>query len=97
MKNSPVERLERNIDSKRVLLDYLRSHPKRLTMESFLCLAEILRKSGWILEGEQWCRQNKRLTLFEAAIVEITEQISSDKDKILRDTVKAYRNSGAMN
>jgi hypothetical protein len=87
MKSSLVEQLVRNIDSKRVLLDYLRSHPKRLTMESFMCLAEILRKSGWILDGEQWCKQNKRLSLLEAAIVEMTEQISTDIDQILRNTV----------
>ena len=95
MNNSRTEQklheLERGIESKRTLLDYLRSQPKRLSVESFFCLADILRMSGWILEGERWGKRDKSLGCLEAAVAEMTEQISIDRDLILRHTVKAYR------
>jgi len=97
MKSFHVEQklhdLERSIDSKRSLLAYLRSQPKRLTMESFICLADMLQRSGWILEDERWRKRDMSLAVLEAAIVELTAQISFEKDRILRNTVKGYRDS----
>jgi hypothetical protein len=44
---SNIEAQERAIQSKRALLAYIRSQPKRMTMESYLCLIGILGKAGW--------------------------------------------------
>lgn len=97
MKSFHVEQklhdLERGIESKRSLLAYLGSQPKRLTMESFICLADMLQKFGWILEDDRWRKRDMSLALLEAAIVELTAQISFEKDRILRNTVKGYRDS----
>ena len=81
---------EQAIESKRALLTYLRSQPKRLTMESFLCLAELLRKAAWKHEGELWKKDELRLPTQAAAEVELERQIAADRDKILRKTIKGY-------
>jgi len=82
-----VAQLERIIDSKERLLAYLRSGPKRLSMESFICLTKILGAAGWTREDERWCKEDNRLGLIEAAIVEVTIQIGADKQRVLRQTV----------
>jgi len=94
MKSCRTERepseLERSIESKRTLVAYLRSRPKHLTIESFICIADLLQKSGWNLEGERWRKGDLWISLVEAAIVEMTAQISAEKDRLLRKTVKGY-------
>jgi hypothetical protein len=86
-----VARLERAIESKQRLLDYLRSGPKHLTMESFVCLTGILRNAGWSHDGEWWRKKEQRLAFLEAAQMEVAAQIAASKEKILGQTVRNYR------
>jgi len=87
---TPLE-LERIIDSKRALLAYLDSKPKRMTIESYVCLMNLLFRAGWHLENDRWQKGDLRLEATEAAKVELTRQIASDRDRVLRQTVKNYR------
>ena len=82
---------EQAIESKRALLSYLRSKPKNMTMESFLCLTELLRKADWRYEGQFWRKGELQLPAQAAAQVELECQIKADKDRILRKTIKGYR------
>lgn len=82
---------EQAIESKRNLLAYLRSKPKNLTMESFICLTELLRKAGWQHADEHWSKDDFKLSTVAAAEVELERQIAADKDRVLRQTVKTYR------
>ncbi len=86
-----VVRLERAVESKQRLLDYLCSGPKHLTIESYLCLTRILTEGGWTSEGERWRKQDQCLPTLEAAQSEIARQIASDKARILRRTVATFR------
>ena len=79
------------IESKRTLLAYLRSGPTHLTIESYLCLATLLTRAGWSFNAARWTREGLRLTTLEAAILELEQQIASDRDRLLRLTVAAYR------
>lgn len=85
-----VARLERAIEAQQRLLDYLRSDPKRLTMESFLCLTRMLTEGGWRSEGAQWRRGDQCLDTADAAVVEVARRIAADKARILRQTVRTY-------
>jgi hypothetical protein len=78
------------IDSKRNLLAYLRSEPQNLTIESYLCLASILSRAGWQFGTERWSKGDQRLPTLDAAIVELEQQVASDRDRLLRRTVKFY-------
>ena len=89
--STEVVRLERAIESKQRLLDFLRSGPKHLTMESFLCLTRILTEGGWTPEGERWRKQDQCLPTMEAAQSEVARQIAEDKERILRQTVGKFR------
>ena len=88
-KNIPEERATA-IESKRNLLAYLRSGPKRLTIESYLCLTGILSQAGWSFDSERWTRGGHSLTTLEAAMLELERQITSERDRLLRRTVAAY-------
>jgi hypothetical protein len=79
------------IESKRNLLAYLRSVPKHLTIESYLCLANILSRAGWRFNSGCWTRDGHSLTMLEAAILELDRQVASDRDRLLRRTAAAYR------
>jgi len=87
---SSVPWQEQAIESKRTLLTYLRSDPKKLTMESFLCLTELLRKAGWRHEDPCWCNGDLRLPTQAAAIVELERQISEDEKRLLRQTITRF-------
>lgn len=78
------------IESKRNLLAYLRSGPKRLTIESYLCLTGILSQAGWSFDSGRWNRGADSLTTLEAAVLELEQQVTSDRDRLLRRTVAAY-------
>jgi len=78
------------IDSKRNLLAYLRSGPQNLTLESYLCLANILSRAGWHFGTERWSKGDQCLPTLDAAIVELEQQVASDRDRLLRRTVKFY-------
>jgi hypothetical protein len=78
------------IDSKRNLLAYLRSGPQTLTLESYLCLAGILSRAGWHFDTERWSKNDQCLPTLDAAIVELERQVASDRDRLLRRTVKSY-------
>jgi hypothetical protein len=88
---SEVLQLERVIESKRALLAYLRSHPKHLTIESYVCLADLLHKAGWRLQSEFWEKADHRFATLDAAQAELAVQISADKDRLLHLTVRNYR------
>jgi len=88
--NTPDE-LATAIETKRKLLSYLRSGPKHLTIESYLCIANILSGAGWISDSSRWSRDGQSLTTLEAAILEIERQVAADTDRLLRRTVSAYR------
>jgi hypothetical protein len=79
------------IESKRNLLAYLRSGPKHLTIESYLCLVGILSRAGWISNSDRWTRDGHSLTTLEAAILELERQVASDRERLLSRTVAAYR------
>ena len=79
------------IESKRNLLAYLRSGPKHLTIESYLCLARLLTRAGWSFDSARWTRGGHNLSTIEAAILELDRQVASDRDRLLRRTVGAYR------
>ncbi len=81
---------EQAIESKRALLAYLRSQPKRLTMESFMCLTDLLRKAGWRYESERWQKDGVQLSTQAAAQAELERQITADRHRILKKTVKGY-------
>jgi len=79
------------IETKRKLLVYLHSGPKHLTIESYLCIANILSRAGWSFESARWSRDGQSLTLLEAAILELERQVAADTDRLLRRTIAAYR------
>jgi len=79
------------IESKRNLLAYLRSGPKHLTLESYLCLTDILSRAGWRFNSGSWITEGHSLTTLEAAILELDRQVASDRERLLRLTVAAYR------
>lgn len=86
---SPEEQA-RAIESKRSLLAYLRSGPQHLTIESYLCLTSILSQAGWQHDAERWRKDEQCLSTIEAAILELDQQVASDRDRLLRQTVKFY-------
>ena len=86
---SPEEQA-RAIESKQNLLAYLRSGPQHLTIESYLCLTSILSKAGWQHDAERWSKDEQCLSTIEAAILELDQQVASDRDRLLRQTVKFY-------
>jgi hypothetical protein len=69
-----VARVERAIESKQRLLDFLRSRPRYLTMETFLCLTRIPAEGSWTLEGERWRKQDQCLSTLEVDQLEVTRQ-----------------------
>jgi hypothetical protein len=79
------------IETKRKLLAYLRSGPKHLTIESYLCIANILSRAGWNSDSARWSRNGQSLTMLEAAILELEKQVATDTDRLLRRTVTTYR------
>jgi hypothetical protein len=85
-----LEWQERAIESKRNLLAYLRFKPKNFTIESYLCVTDILRKAGWHYTDNLWKKDDVRLATFAAAEVELKRQIAADKDRLLRQTVRSY-------
>jgi hypothetical protein len=91
---SPDEQAK-DIESKCSLLVYLRSGPKNLTIESYLCLTRILSEAGWHYETERWTKGNGCLTTSEAAIMELEQQVASDRDRLLRQTVRHYVPEGS--
>ena len=95
---SPDEQA-RAIESKRGLLAYLRSGPQQMTMESHLCLARILSEAGWHYETGRWSKKDQCLPTIEAAITELEQQAASERDRLLRQTVKLYApaEQGGMN
>ena len=90
-----MARLESAIESKRRLLAYLQSGPKRLTLESYLCLARVLSLAGWHCDGGVWRKDAQGLSLLEAGKREVARQIASDSERLLRLTVRTPR--GAEN
>lgn len=86
-----VEEQERAIESKQALLAYLRSCPKKMSIESYLCLAGLLTKAGWQSEGGEWRKAGMTLSLFAAAVQELVQQLQTDKDRLLSQTVANYR------
>ena len=54
---------EQSIESKRTLLAHMRSQPKHLTMECFLCLIEWLGKGGWRLEDQLWQKDDSNFRI----------------------------------
>jgi hypothetical protein len=89
-KSTPSE-LEHAIESKRALLAYLRSKPKHLTIESYVCLTGLLRKAGWHLKDDHWRKGHLCLATLAASETELNRQIAIEKDRLLRQTVKSYR------
>lgn len=87
---SPEEQAKA-IESKRTLLAYLRSRPEHLTIESYLCLTSILNRAGWNFNAGHWTRDGYSLVTLEAAILELEEQVASDRDRLLGQTVTGYR------
>ena len=79
------------IESKRNLLAYLRSGPRHLTIESYLCLARMLTRAGWSFSSGCWTRSGQSLPTLEAAILELEAQVTSDRDRLLCQTATAYR------
>ena len=79
------------IESKRNLLLYLRSGPKHLTIESYLCIANILSRAGWSFNTSGWTKDGQSQSTLEAAILELERQVAADTDRLLRRTVAAYR------
>ena len=90
LKPSSADQQASAIESKRNLLAYLRSEPKRLTIESYLCLTRILSAAGWRYEQECWHNGEHHLPALEAAFVELERQIVADRDRLLRQTVGNY-------
>ena len=91
--NSSVAEQERAIESKQALLVYLRTNPKRMSMESFLCLVDLLNKAGWQNRDGQWHKSGISLSALSAADRELEEQIRADKDRLLSQTVANYRSA----
>ncbi len=91
---SPDEQAK-DIESKCSLLVYLRSGPQNLTIESYLCLTRILSEAGWHHETERWIKENRCLPTSEAAIMELEQQVASDRDRLLRQTVRHYAPEGS--
>lgn len=87
---SKVAQMERSIESKQRLLDYLRSGPKHLTIESYICLTRILNEARWGYDGKHWHKGDQCVGLHEAAQLELAAQIAASKEKILRQTVRNY-------
>jgi hypothetical protein len=90
-RNIGIEDEVRRIDSKRALLAYLRSPPKKFTVENYLCLAGILARGGWRFDGSLWHKGSHSLPTMAAGIVELELQVASDKERVLRRTVTNYR------
>ena len=61
-----------------------------MTMESHLCLARILSEAGWHYETGRWSKKDQCLPTIEAAITELEQQAASDRERLLRQTVKLY-------
>ena len=78
------------IESKRNLLAYLRSGPKHLTIESYLCLTDILSRAGWHFDSGNWTRGGHSLKTLEAAVFELERQVACDRDGLLCRTVAVY-------
>jgi hypothetical protein len=93
---SPDEQAK-DIESKCSLLAYLRSGPQNLTIESYLCLTCILSEAGWHYDTERWTKGDGCLTTSEAAIMELEQQVASDRDRLLRQTVRHYVPEGSGN
>ena len=83
------------IESKRKLLAFLRANPQRMTMESHLCLTGILTAAGWQYDQGFWSKRERRLATLEAAIVELDDQVATDKERLLLQTVAGYRTESA--
>jgi hypothetical protein len=77
------------------LLAYLHSQPKRLTMESFICLTDLLRKAGWRYESDHWQKDGFQLLTQAAAQAELERQIAADRHRILKTTVVGYQGNVA--
>lgn len=88
---SPDEQAS-SIESKRNLLAYLRSGPRHMTIESYLCLARILSRAGWRHDPQGWSKGGQQISTVDAAILELEQQIASDRDLLLRQTVESYAN-----
>jgi hypothetical protein len=88
---SSAEKQAKTIESKRTLLAYIRSKGRDLTMESYICLTRILSAAGWRYEEELWFKDNHRLATMDAAIAELENQITNERDHLLRQTVGHYR------
>jgi len=78
------------IEAKLSLLAYLRSGPQHLSIESYLCLTSILSQAGWHFTTERWSKDDRCLSTIEAAIMELEQQVASERDRLLRRTVKSY-------
>lgn len=84
------------IETKRSLLAYLRSGPQHLTIESYLCLTNILSQAGWKFNSGRWTRDGNCLAILEAAVLELERQLASDRDRLLRQTITAYGERGTF-
>lgn len=80
---------ERAFESRRALIAYLSSNPKRFTLENHVCLAGMLCKGGWKQEGHEWRKGQRKLSILDAAKIQAEEDIDSIRAKVLRKTVKA--------
>jgi hypothetical protein len=88
---SSAEKQASAIESKRTLLAYVRSKGRDLTIESYICLTRILSGAGWRYEEDLWLKDKHRLTTIEAAIAELENQITAERDHLLSQTVGHYR------
>jgi|SRR6185369_243541 len=86
-RNTTPEHLASVIESKRNVLAYIRSRPKKLTIESYVCAAGLLQKAGWSSEGDKWRKDDQCLPLLGAAEAELTSQIVIDTERLLKRTV----------
>jgi hypothetical protein len=84
------------IETKRSLLTYLRSGPQHLTIESYLCLTNMLSQAGWNFNSGRWTRDGCCLATLEAAILELERQLASDRDRLLRQTVTAFHGPSTL-
>jgi hypothetical protein len=79
---------EKAVDSRLALLEYLLSNPKQMTIESYICLTDVLIKAGWRYVDGIWHMNEYRLSIMEAARVEINREIATIKAHVLQQTVK---------
>ena len=78
------------IESKRRLLTYLRCGAKRVSLESYVCLTQILTRAGWVYDTHLWSKAGTRLPTLEAASAELEQQIAYERDRLLQQTVASY-------